>query len=332
MRAEHGFGGCLQAKGPALGPFGRDLIELALAGKLDPVIGRANDIERLLLVLGCRSQNHALLVGEVGVGKTTLVGGLAQLAVTDQAPQILRDRRIFTLDPAWLINGIGGAVSEISRFKNVLLFLDDFHLLIGPRSSTYAGHVLKSAMACGAIQCIGTTTPQEYRAQVMNDEVLGRYFQPIFVQPPSMEETLIILRGLRHLYEAHHHVQICDDALEAAMALADRHLPERCFPGKAVQLIDQAGALLRLKHAPPPPDWKELDNQLEQLKREQEQAIADQDFEKAATLRDQADRRKQERERLAREWRERPEQIVGLVDAQVVAEVVRKMTGGSLGT
>jgi ATP-dependent Clp protease ATP-binding subunit ClpC len=310
-----------QTKTPALSSFGLDLTERATSGKLDPVIGRADEIERILLVLGCRSRNNPLLVGEVGVGKTALVEGLAQLAVTDYAPEVLRERRILMLDPAWLVKGITGAVNEIRRAKNVLLLLDDFHLLVGPRSSTYAGHVLKSALASGAIQCIGAITPEAYQSYVANDEVLGRYFQPIVVQPTSKEVTLAILRGVRHSYETHHRVSIGEDALHAAVELADRHLPSHCFPGKAIRLIDQAGAFLRLHH------WSELEDQIEQLTRDKEQAVADQQFDKAAGLRGQADRLKKEKERRTRAWREQGEQIVGVVDAKVVAEVVRKMMG-----
>src|SRR5207248_8763007 len=181
-------------------------------------------------------------------------------------------------------------------------------------SSTYAGHVLKSALTSGAIQCIAATTPEVYQAYVANDEVLGRHFQPLFVQPTSKDETRAILGGLRHLYAAHHHVEIRKDALDAVVELADRPISDHCFPGKAVRLIDQACAFLRLKHVPPPPKRSELDNQIEQLNHEKEQAVADQDFDKAAGLRDQADRLKKERERLAHEWRERAHQNVGVVD------------------
>jgi ATP-dependent Clp protease ATP-binding subunit ClpC len=328
----------------ALDSFGRDLTELARQGKLDPVIGRAGEMEQVLAVLGCRARNHPLLVGEMGVGKTALVNGLAQRSVSAQAPEALRNRRLVTFDPAWLViltkdkdqfeKGVTVVLSEIRRAKNVVLFLDDLHMLAGPEAASrgpYVSHLLRSALARDAIQCIGATTPEQYQAWLAADDLLGRYFQPVFVKPPSKEETVAILRGIRHLYEAHHRVQIRDEALAAAVELSDLHLPGGFFPGKAVGVLDQAGALVRLRQTPPWPDCKELDAQIEQLSQAKEAAVAEQQFTKAADLRDQADKIKKEKERLAREWRDKAQEIAGVVDEPVIAEVVRQMAGGPPG-
>jgi ATP-dependent Clp protease ATP-binding subunit ClpC len=329
-----------KSKTPALDSFGRDLTELARQGKLDPVIGRANEIERVIQVLSRRTKNNPVLLGEAGVGKTAIVEGLAQLVVDSNVPELLRDKRIVVLDLAMMVAGtkyrgqfeerIKAVMNEVRRAKNTILFIDELHTLVGAggaEGAIDASNVLKPALARGEIQCIGATTLDEYRKYIEKDGALERRFQQIIVNPPSKDETIEILRGLRDRYEAHHRVQIKDDALEAAVELSDRYISGRCLPDKAIDVIDEAGARVRLKAMTRPPDLKELDVQIEGLNQEKEAAVAEQDFEKAAHLRDQADKLKKKKESITREWREKSKEIDGLVDAEVIAEVVSKMTG-----
>src|SRR6266496_3723722 len=329
-----------KSKTPALDSFGRDLTELARQGKLDPVIGRQNEIERVIQVLSRRTKNNPVLLGEAGVGKTAIVEGLAQLVVDSNVPELLRDRRIVVLDLAMMVAGtkyrgqfeerIKAVMNEVRRAKNTILFIDELHTLVGAggaEGAIDASNVLKPALARGEIQCIGATTLDEYRKYIEKDGALERRFQQIIVNPPSKEETVEILRGLRDRYEAHHRVQIKDDALEAAVELSDRYISGRCLPDKAIDVIDESGARVRLKAMTRPPDLKEIDAQIEQLNQEKEAAVAEQDFEKAAHLRDQADKVKKEKERKQREWREKSKEIDGIVDEEVIREVVSKMTG-----
>ncbi|HYT93803.1 MAG TPA: ATP-dependent Clp protease ATP-binding subunit [Gemmataceae bacterium] len=329
-----------KSKTPALDSFGRDLTELARQGKLDPVIGRQNEIERVIQVLSRRTKNNPVLLGEAGVGKTAIVEGLAQLVVDSNVPELLRDRRIVVLDLAMMVAGtkyrgqfeerIKAVMNEVRRAKNTILFIDELHTLVGAggaEGAIDASNVLKPALARGEIQCIGATTLDEYRKYIEKDGALERRFQQIIVNPPSKEETVEILRGLRDRYEAHHRVQIKDDALEAAVELSDRYISGRCLPDKAIDVIDESGARVRLKAMTRPPDLKELDAQIEQLNQEKEAAVAEQDFEKAAHLRDQADKLKKKKESITREWREKAKEIDGIVDEEVIREVVSKMTG-----
>jgi ATP-dependent Clp protease ATP-binding subunit ClpC len=329
-----------KSKTPALDSFGRDLTELARQGKLDPVIGRANEIERVIQVLSRRTKNNPVLLGEAGVGKTAIVEGLAQLVVDSNVPELLRDRRIVVLDLAMMVAGtkyrgqfeerIKAVMNEVRRAKNTILFIDELHTLVGAggaEGAIDASNVLKPALARGEIQCIGATTLDEYRKYIEKDGALERRFQQIIVNPPSKEETVEILRGLRDRYEAHHRVQIKDDALGAAVELSDRYITGRCLPDKAIDVIDESGARIRLKAMTRPPDLKELDEQIEQLNQEKEGAVAEQDFEKAAALRDQADKLKKRKEQITREWREKSKEIDGVVDEEVIREVVGKMTG-----
>src|SRR5438094_7053865 len=329
-----------KSKTPALDSFGRDLTELARQGKLDPVIGRANEIERVIQVLSRRTKNNPVLLGEAGVGKTAIVEGLAQLVVDSNVPELLRDRRIVVLDLAMMVAGtkyrgqfeerIKAVMNEVRRAKNTILFIDELHTLVGAggaEGAIDASNVLKPALARGEIQCIGATTMDEYRKYIEKDGALERRFQQIIVNPPSKEETVEILRGLRDRYEAHHHVLIKDEALESAVELSDRYISGRCLPDKAIDVIDEAGARVRLKAMTRPPDLKELDGQIEQLNVEKEAAVAEQDFEKAAALRDQADKLKKKKENTIREWRERSKETDGVVDEEVINEVVSKMTG-----
>jgi len=329
-----------KSKTPALDSFGRDLTDLARQAKLDPVIGRQNEIERVIQVLSRRTKNNPVLLGEAGVGKTAIVEGLAQMIVDGNVPELLRDKRIVVLDLAMMVAGtkyrgqfeerIKAVMNEVRRAKNTILFIDELHTLVGAggaEGAIDASNVLKPALARGEIQCIGATTLDEYRKYIEKDGALERRFQQIIVNPPSKDEALEILKGLRDRYEAHHRVQIVDDALLAAVDLSDRYITGRCLPDKAIDVIDEAGARIRLKGMTRPPDLKELDAQIEQLNQEKEAAVAEQDFEKAASLRDQADKLKKKKDTIQKEWREKQKETEGVVDEEVIREVVNKMTG-----
>src|SRR3954447_24632728 len=324
-----------KSKTPALDSFGRDLTELAKQGKLDPVIGRSNEIERVIQVLSRRTKNNPVLLGEAGVGKTAIVEGLAQLVVDSNVPELLRDKRIVVLDLAMMVAGtkyrgqfeerIKAVMNEVRRAKNTILFIDELHTLVGAggaEGAIDASNVLKPALARGEVQCIGATTLDEYRKYIEKDGALERRFQQIIVEPPSKTEALEILKGLRDRYEQHHRVQITDDALAASVELSDRYITGRCLPDKAIDVVDEAGARVRLKAMTRPPDLKELDDQIERLNQDKEEAVANQDFERAAALRDQADKLKKKKETINREWRERSKEVDGTVDEEVVAEVV----------
>ena len=319
-----------KSKTPALDSFGRDLTDLARQGKLDPVIGRQNEIERVIQVLSRRTKNNPVLLGEAGVGKTAIVEGLAQMIVDGNVPELLRDRRIVVLDLAMMVAGtkyrgqfeerIKAVMNEVRRAKNTILFIDELHTLVGAggaEGAIDASNVLKPALARGEVQCIGATTLDEYRKYIEKDGALERRFQTIVVEPPSKAEALEILRGLRDRYEAHHRVQITDEALEAAVELSDRYITGRCLPDKAIDVVDEAGARVRLKAMTRPPDLKELDEQIERLNQDKEEAVANQDFERAAALRDQADKLKKKKETITREWRERSKEVDGTVDEEV---------------
>ncbi|HEY3787399.1 MAG TPA: ATP-dependent Clp protease ATP-binding subunit, partial [Urbifossiella sp.] len=329
-----------KSKTPALDSFGRDLTELARQGKLDPVIGRANEIERVIQILSRRQKNNPVLLGEAGVGKTAIVEGLAQLVVDQNVPELLRDKRIVVLDLAMMVAGtkyrgqfeerIKAVMNEVRRAKNTMLFIDELHTLVGAggaEGAIDASNVLKPALARGEIQCIGATTLDEYRKYIEKDAALARRFQAIIVNPPSMAETVEILKGLRDRYEAHHRVQITDAALKSAVELSERYISGHCLPDKAIDVIDEAGARVRLKAMTRPPDLKELDEQIEKLNQEKESAVMEQDFEKAAHLRDQAEKLRKRKEATTKEWREKAKETDGVVDEEVIAEVVSKMTG-----
>jgi ATP-dependent Clp protease ATP-binding subunit ClpC len=333
-------GKAAKSKTPALDSFGRDLTELARQGKLDPVVGRANEIERVIQVLSRRMKNNPVLLGEAGVGKTAIVEGLAQLIVEGNVPELLRDRRIVVLDLAMMVAGtkyrgqfeerIKAVMNEVRRAKNTILFIDELHTLVGAggaEGAIDASNVLKPALSRGEIQCIGATTLDEYRKYIEKDGALERRFQTIIVEPPSKTETIEILKGLRDRYEAHHRVQITDTALESAVELSSRYITGRCLPDKAIDVIDEAGARVRLKAMTRPPDLKELDGEIERLNQDKEEAVANQDFERAAALRDQADKLKRKKEGISKEWRDKSKEIDGVVDEEVISEVVSKMTG-----
>ncbi len=329
-----------KSKTPALDSFGRDLTELARQSKLDPVIGRENEIERVTQILCRRQKNNPVLLGEAGVGKTAIVEGFAQLVVDGNVPELLRDRRIVVLDLAMMVAGtkyrgqfeerIKAVMNEVRRARNVILFIDELHTLVGAggaEGAIDASNVLKPALSRGELQCIGATTLDEYRKYIEKDAALERRFQMVMVDPPSKSETISILKGLRERYEQHHRVQYTDDALEKSVELSSRYITGRCLPDKAIDVIDEAGARVRLKSMVRPPDLKELEEEIERLNTKKDEAVASQDFEKAAKLRDQADKLKRKKEQINREWRQKSEETDGTVDAEVIAEVVSKMTG-----
>ncbi len=329
-----------KSKTPALDSFGRDLTELARQNKLDPVIGRANEIERVIQILCRRQKNNPVLLGEAGVGKTAIVEGFAQMVVSGEVPELLRDKRIVVLDLAMMVAGtkyrgqfeerIKAVMNEVKRAKNTILFIDELHTLVGAggaEGAIDASNVLKPALSRGEIQCIGATTLDEFRKYIEKDGALERRFQNVIVEPPSPAQTIEILKGLRERYEQHHRVQITDDALAKAVELSTRYITARCLPDKAIDVIDEAGARIRLKSMVRPPDLKEIEAEVERLNAQKEEAVANQDFEKAASLRDQADKLKKKKEGLNKDWREKSKEKDGVVDAEVISEVVAKMTG-----
>ena len=328
------------SKTPALDSFGRDLTELAKNEELDPVIGRADEIERAIQVLCRRTKNNPVLLGEAGVGKTAIVEGFAQRVISGDVPEILADKRIVVLDLAMMVAGtkyrgqfeerIKAVMNEVKRNKNTILFIDELHTLVGAggaEGAIDAANVLKPALARGEVQCIGATTLDEYRKYIEKDSALARRFQEILVEPTSNDETVQILKGLRPRYEEHHRVQITDDAVEAAVDYSARYITARCLPDKAIDVIDEAGARVRLRTMTRPPDLKEIDEDIERLNKEKEDAVANQDFEKAASLRDSADKLRKKKEQIKREWREKSQETDGVVDEEVIAEVISKMTG-----
>jgi ATP-dependent Clp protease ATP-binding subunit ClpC len=323
-----------------LDSFGRDLTELARQGKLDPVIGREREIERATQVLCRRTKNNPVLLGEAGVGKTAIVEGFAQRVVDGEVPEILAEKRIVVLDLAMMVAGtkyrgqfeerIKAVMNEVRRARNTILFIDELHTLVGAggaEGAIDAANVLKPALARGEIQCIGATTLDEYRKYIEKDNALARRFQEIIVEPTSKDETIQILKGLKERYEEHHRVQITDDAISAAVEMSERYITARCLPDKAIDVIDEAGARVRLRTMTKPPDLKDIDEDVERLNKEKEEAVANQDFEKAAALRDQADKLRRKKELITKEWREKSRETDGVVDEEVIAEVVSKMTG-----
>ncbi|MHC4605180.1 MAG: Clp protease N-terminal domain-containing protein, partial [Planctomycetota bacterium] len=261
-----------KSKTPALDSFGRDLTELATNDQLDPVIGRKNEIERLIQILCRRTKNNPVLLGEAGVGKTAIVEGLSQQIVNKQVPELLKDNRIVVLDLAMMVAGtkyrgqfeerIKAVINEVRRAKNVVLFIDELHTLVGAggaEGAIDASNVLKPALARGEVQCIGATTMDEYRKHIEKDGALERRFQTIIVDPPSKDETLDILRGLQDRYEAHHKVRFTDEALYQAVELSTRYITGRCLPDKAIDVVDESGARIRLKNMTPPPDLAKIE-------------------------------------------------------------------------
>ncbi len=325
---------------PALDSFGRDLTQLAREGSLDPVIGRSKEIQRVLQILSRRTKNNPVLLGEAGVGKTAIVEGLAQDIVSGNVPEILLSKRIVVLDLAMMVAGtkyrgqfeerIKAVMNEVRRAKNIILFIDELHTLVGAggaEGSIDASNVLKPALARGEVQCVGATTLDEYRKYVEKDTALERRFQSIIVNPPSAQEAVAILHGLRDRYEAHHRVRITDEAIEEAVKLSERYISGRFLPDKAIDVIDEAGSRVRLSSMTRPPDLKDKEKEIETLDREKKEAVNSQDFERAARLRDQADGLKKEIKEIKEAWKERTSQTRGVVGIEAVTEVVSSITG-----
>ena len=329
-----------KSKTPALDSFGRDLTELARNDELDPVIGRENEIERLVQVLCRRTKNNPVLLGEAGVGKTAIVEGLAQQIISQDVPDLLYDRRLIVLDLAMMVAGtkyrgqfeerIKAVMNEVRRAKNVILFIDELHTLVGAggaEGAIDASNVLKPALSRGEIQCIGATTFDEYRKYIEKDAALERRFQSIVVEPPNAEQTLEILKGLRPRYAEHHRVEFTDDALRAAVELSGRYITGRVQPDKSIDVIDEAGSRVRLKSMTKPPNLADIEEQIELLSIEKDKAVKNADYEKAAELRDTAEKLRKEKDQIQQEWRKKTNEIDGVVDEEVIAEVVSKMTG-----
>ncbi len=329
-----------KSKTPALDSFGRDLTELAREGNLDPVIGRINEIERLIQVLCRRTKNNPVLLGEAGVGKTAIVEGLAQRIISKDIPDLLFDRRLVVLDLALMVAGtkyrgqfeerIKAVMNEVRRAGNVILFIDELHTLVGAggaEGAIDASNVLKPALSRGEIQCIGATTFDEYRKYIEKDNALARRFQPITVEPPAKAQTIEILKGLREKYEAHHRVRITDEAIEQAVELSDRYITGRVQPDKSIDVIDEAGARVRLQSMTKPPNLAEIEEKIERLSVQKDEAVKEADYERAAKLRDEAEKLRREKEDIQKQWREKQSETLGTVDEEVIAEVVSKMTG-----
>ncbi len=327
-------------KTPTLDQFGRDLTKQAKEGRLDPVIGRAAEIERVIQILSRRTKNNPCLIGEPGVGKTAIAEGLAQKIAADEVPELLRGKRVVTLDLTGMVAGtkyrgdfeerIKNAIAEVSKAGDIILFIDEMHTLIGAgaaEGAVDAANILKPSLARGELQVIGATTIEEYRKHIEKDAALERRFQPVMVGEPTAEEAALILRGLRDKYEAHHKVKITDEALEAAVALSTRYISDRYLPDKAIDLVDEAASRVRLKAFTAPPDLKELEEEVKRLNEEKKAAVNEQDFERAARLRDEE---KEKSEQLAihkQQWQEKNAGITGEVTAREIAEIVSGWTG-----
>ena len=325
---------------PALDSFGRDLTELARENQLDPVIGRTTEIERVVQVLCRRTKNNPVLLGEAGVGKTAIVEGLAQKIVSGDVPEILSEKRLVVLDLAMMVAGtkyrgqfeerIKAVMNEVRKAKNVMLFIDELHTLVGAggaEGAIDASNVLKPALARGEIQCIGATTFDEYRKYIEKDAALARRFQAITVDPPSSEQSILILRGLRAKYEEHHKVRYTEAAIKAAVELSARYITGRVQPDKSIDVIDEAGARVRLKTMTKPPNLADIEADIERLSVEKDEAVRAADYEKAAELRDRAEQLRKKKEEIQKEWRAKSQEAMGTVDEEVIAEVVSKMTG-----
>ena len=324
----------------ALETFGVDLTKAAAQGTLDPVIGREREIERIEQILSRRTKNNPLLIGEPGVGKTAVAEGLAQLIAAEQVPDTLRGKRLVTLDVSALVAGskyrgefeerMKGVVQEVKEASNVILFIDELHTLIGAGSaegSIDASAILKPPLSRGEIQVIGATTSDEYRKHVEKDAALERRFQVLTVEEPTVEQSIRILQGLRDRYEAHHCVRFTDEAIEAAVTLSNRYVQDRYLPDKAIDLLDEAGARMHIKNMTIPAEVAQVSEKLQQVRQQKEEAIAQQDFEAAARLRDEEKRILEERTALEEKWREEAALNVATVDAEHIADVVSIATG-----
>jgi len=335
----HG-GSSSSASTPTLDGLARDLTAIAREGSLDPVIGRNKEIQRVIEVLSRRTKNNPVLIGEPGVGKTAIAEGLAQQIIQNEVPEILRDKRVMTLDMGTVVAGtkyrgefedrLKKVMDEIRQAGNIILFIDELHTLIGAggaEGAIDASNILKPSLARGELQCIGATTLDEYRKYIEKDAALERRFQPIQVDEPTVEESIQILEGLRDRYEAHHRVSITDEAIEAAVKLSDRYISDRFLPDKAIDLIDEAGSKVRLRSYTTPPNLKELELKLETIRKEKDAAVQSQEFEKAASLRDSEQRLREELEETKKTWKEKQGQENSEVTVDDIAHVVSSWTG-----
>lgn len=328
------------ANTPTLDSLARDLTAVAKEGGIDPVIGRSKEIERVIQVLSRRTKNNPVLIGEPGVGKTAIAEGLAQHIVDNEIPEILRDKRVMALDMGTVVAGtkyrgefedrLKKIMDEIRQAGNVILFIDELHTLIGAggaEGAIDASNILKPALARGELQCIGATTLDEYRKHIEKDAALERRFQPIVVDQPSLEEAVLILEGLRDRYEAHHRVKITDEAIRQAVKLSDRYITDRFLPDKAIDLIDEAASKVRLRSYTIPPNVKELEQQLEEVRKEKDAAVQSQEFEKAASLRDKEQKLREQLEKSRNEWKEDQGRDDSEVTEEDIAEIVANWTG-----
>ncbi|MBI5244547.1 MAG: ATP-dependent Clp protease ATP-binding subunit [Elusimicrobia bacterium] len=330
-----------KSKTPTLDEFGRDLTQLAREGRLDPVIGRFNEIERVVQILARRTKNNPVLIGDPGVGKTAIVEGLAQKIIAGDIPELLASKRVLTLDLASVVAGtkyrgefeqrLKNIIEEIRRAKGaIILFVDELHTVIGAgaaEGAIDASNMLKPALARGELQCIGATTLDEYRKYIEHDAALERRFQSVMVDPPSVEDTVKILQGLKDKYESHHKVKYDDEALKAAAELADRYITDRFLPDKAIDLIDEAGSRARLQTTQAPPSFKEKEGEIEGVVKEKSSSIAGQEYEKAARLRDKEKELRKALEEMKKKWRDKRDQTVPPITADDIAIVVSKWTG-----
>ena len=320
--------------------FGTDLTKKAADGKLDPVIGRAGEIERVMQILSRRQKNNPLLIGEPGVGKTAVVEGLAQLIVADQVPDILHNIRIYTLDVSALVAGskyrgefeerLKKVIKEVEQAGDIILFIDELHTLIGAgaaEGSIDAAAILKPPLSRGEIQIIGATTLDEYRKHIEKDSAFDRRFQTVLVKEPNEEQAVRILEGLRDRYEEHHHVHFTDEALSAAVSLSDRYIQDRYLPDKAIDVIDEAGARMRIRNMVLPEEIQKIDDELRKLRSAKESAIAGQDFERAAKVRDEEEKLQKERVEAQKNWEEKSAKTLNEVSAEDVADIVSMTTG-----
>ncbi len=327
-------------KTPALRAFGRDLTEMAQKGELDPVIGRAEEIERVIQILCRRTKNNPVLIGEAGVGKTAIVEGLAQEISIGNVPEILRDKRVITLDLALMVAGtkyrgqfeerIKAVMDEIKRTKNVILFIDELHTIVGAGSAEGAmdaSNIIKPALSRGEMQCVGATTMNEYRKYIEKDAALERRFQTVKVEEPSVEDAIKILQGLKGKYEMHHKARYTDPAIDAAVNLSSRYLPSRFLPDKAIDIMDEAGSRARIGAMTRPPELKDIEGEIEEIRIEKEGAIKEQDFEKAAHLRDKEKSAKKRFDEMLESWRSSNEERIVDVDDEAIMAVVAKWTG-----
>lgn len=338
--AAGGSGARRESKTPALKAFGRDLTEIAKKGEIDPVIGRESEIERVIQVLCRRTKNNPVLIGEAGVGKTAIVEGLAQEIAHGNVPEILRDKKVITLDLALMVAGtkyrgqfeerIKAVMDEIRRTKNVILFIDELHTIVGAGSAEGAmdaSNIIKPALSRGELQCVGATTLNEYRKYIEKDAALERRFQQVKVEAPSVEQTILILKGLRGKYEAHHKARYTEEALVGAAKLSDRYLTGRFLPDKAIDIMDEAGSRARIASMTRPPNVKEVEKEIEEIRAQKEGAIKAQDFEKAAALRDTEKQAKEKLESILTQWREQREEKEVIVGEDDIMHVISKWTG-----